>query len=193
MLIDDKREDIIESADSLFAHYGIKKTTMNDLSRACGMGKSSLYYYFHNKDDILNEVIKRRSNYLKQRISNEISKADNPIGKIKNYIKTKIIFLEETSNYYSRLSDEFLDKYSIVERVREEFIKDEIKIIGNILEDGVKKGIFDIEDIATTTLFIVVGLKGLVYPLIMDHEKKYDIKDVGNTMIRILLRGIENR
>ena len=40
--------EILSTAKALFAHHGLKKTTMEDIANSLGKGKSTLYYYFTN-------------------------------------------------------------------------------------------------------------------------------------------------
>ncbi|WP_431238828.1 TetR/AcrR family transcriptional regulator [Mycolicibacterium aichiense] len=49
----DRRGDILVVAARLFAERGYLNTTMTEIARACGLGQSSLYYWFRQKDDIL--------------------------------------------------------------------------------------------------------------------------------------------
>lgn len=55
---EDKREQILIAAKQIFARYGFKKTTVNDIGEAVGMTKSNLYFYFTNKKDLYNQVIR---------------------------------------------------------------------------------------------------------------------------------------
>lgn len=53
-MITDRRERIIQAADSLFKHYGVEKTTMEDISREAGIPRATMYLEFPNgKGDIL--------------------------------------------------------------------------------------------------------------------------------------------
>ncbi|APE18413.1 TetR/AcrR family transcriptional regulator [Mycobacterium crocinum] len=49
----DRRGDILVVAARLFAERGYLNTTMTEIARACGLGQSSLYYWFRQKEDIL--------------------------------------------------------------------------------------------------------------------------------------------
>ena len=40
---------IVGIASTVFSRFGFKKATMDDIARAAGMGKSSIYYYFKSK------------------------------------------------------------------------------------------------------------------------------------------------
>jgi AcrR family transcriptional regulator len=39
------REDVIQSAQQSFQQFGLHKTTMEDMAKAMGRGKSTLYYF----------------------------------------------------------------------------------------------------------------------------------------------------
>lgn len=56
---DRKRELIIESAMKRFSHYGIQKTTMNDIADDISVTQASLYYYFPDKTSLIVAVVKK--------------------------------------------------------------------------------------------------------------------------------------
>lgn len=49
---DSKVVIILEAARKRFAHFGISKTTMNEIAADIGMSKASLYYYFPDKEKL---------------------------------------------------------------------------------------------------------------------------------------------
>ena len=51
--------ETIESAKKLFQQFGLHKTTMEDIAKSAGKGKSTLYYYFKSKDEIFDKVIEK--------------------------------------------------------------------------------------------------------------------------------------
>ncbi len=48
-----RRDHILVVAARLFSEHGYLNTTMTEIARACGLGQSSLYYWFRQKEDIL--------------------------------------------------------------------------------------------------------------------------------------------
>lgn len=50
---------ILDAAETHFAHYGYRKTTMADIARACGMSVGNLYRHFKSKSDIAAAVVER--------------------------------------------------------------------------------------------------------------------------------------
>ena len=51
--MDDKRQRILEAARKRFRHYGVRKTTMQEIARDAGVAVGTLYLYFKDKDDLL--------------------------------------------------------------------------------------------------------------------------------------------
>ena len=59
------KEKIGRSAMQCFKKFGLDKTTLDDIAKAVGFNKASLYYYYKNKEDIFIEVaIKEGEQYL---------------------------------------------------------------------------------------------------------------------------------
>ncbi|TDQ10252.1 TetR/AcrR family transcriptional regulator [Pedobacter metabolipauper] len=56
---DKKRDVIIEGAVKRFIHYGIQKTTMNEIAEDLSVSKPSLYYYFPDKSSLIEGVIEK--------------------------------------------------------------------------------------------------------------------------------------
>lgn len=51
------------AAMECFEKYGLEKTTLEDISKAVGLNKSSLYYYYKSKEDIFIEAALREGEY----------------------------------------------------------------------------------------------------------------------------------
>lgn len=52
-----KRRDVILKSTRLFYYQGYVNTGINEILKVCNIPKGSFYYYFKNKEDLLNEVI----------------------------------------------------------------------------------------------------------------------------------------
>lgn len=56
---DKKRELILEGAIKRFMHFGIHKTTMNEIAEDLSVSKPSLYYYFPDKSSLVLGVVEK--------------------------------------------------------------------------------------------------------------------------------------
>lgn len=53
---DEQRTRILDAAAALFATRGYTASSMNEVARACGMTKATLYHYFRDKHAVLLEI-----------------------------------------------------------------------------------------------------------------------------------------
>lgn len=64
---DKKREMIIDCAMKRFSHFGIQKTTMNEIAEDIAVSQPSLYYYFPDKTSLIIAVIEKiAGDYIKE-------------------------------------------------------------------------------------------------------------------------------
>ncbi len=187
--MNEKKERIISAAKELIAQYGFKKTTMDEIAAKARMGKSTMYYYFKNKEDIFAEIVRIDSDLFRQKLIDAIQAAYSPQDKIMQYVRTRMLHLKELSNYYKTLTNEYLDHYFFIEQVREDFYSFENKILSDLIKEGIQQNIFTPCDIDVVVHMIAIAIKGLEYPLFI--QKEQDLEKDSKQMIEIIFKGIE--
>jgi AcrR family transcriptional regulator len=189
--MDDKKSRIVAVAKEMIALYGFKKTTMEEIATKARMGKSSMYYYFKNKEDIFAEIVRIDSDHFRQKLNEVIHSAYNPQDKIMQYVRTRMLHLKELSKYYKTLSNEYLDHYFFIEQVRENFYNFENKTLSDLINAGIKQNIFAPCEVDVVVNMIAIAIKGLEYPLFI--QKKQDLERDSKHMMEIIFKGIEIR
>jgi len=191
--MDEKKERILTIAEKIFARFGFRKTTMDEIAKMARMGKSTLYYYFKSKEDLLAEVIRKESQILRQKLHEAIGNANTPQEKISNYVLTRMKYMKELSNYYTTLTDDYFDHYAFIERERKAFTQHEIDTLTSLLGEGIAQGVFTMKEAETTAQMLILALKGLEHPLIIENGLPHGIEQVTNQMLQIFFKGIEIR
>jgi AcrR family transcriptional regulator len=181
----------LAAASKLFARFGLEKTTMVDISKASGKGKSSLYYYFESKEQVFAEVIKAEVIGLKATIKRSITNVDDPNVRFRVFFTSRSKYLNEKAHQYTSIRDEHLNNYSFIEDLTQEYSRWEVSTIAEILESGRKQGLFDLSNrgAASYAKAFHFALKSLEYPWIPDLTRE-EIEDNVNVLIDVLLRGI---
>jgi len=137
-IIDEKRELILKTACEILARQGFAKTTLDDIANAIGMKKSSLYYYYTNKDALLDDVMKREENQFCLRVEEALSKSESIIDKIINYEKAKFEYVQETIKLHDISTTVFHEvKSKLFEHIKR-IHSNEIERIKKLLDEGVK-------------------------------------------------------
>ncbi len=149
----DNRERLLRVAAKLFAANGYHATGMKDLERAAGLGRSSLYYQFSSKEELLFEIITR---YLRELIAfgDELLAMDMPaeerlrrlsrgvMGTIARDLSELTVCFREIHSVTGDRRGELLDLHRRYER-----------LWAQTLEAGVKEGVFRTADsLAVKTL-----------------------------------------
>ena len=55
-----KKSTVLDAAADVFAQYGFKRTTMNDIATAAGISRPALYLMFENKEHLFKELAAHR-------------------------------------------------------------------------------------------------------------------------------------
>jgi len=179
------KHKIVGIASSVFSKFGFKKATMDDIAKAAGMGKSSIYYYFKSKEEIFEAVVKKEAHALSLELEkNVIDVNDNPKDKIRNYVFIRMKYLKEMVNFYEALKNDYLANLTFTERIRRKYDKEEESTINKILEEGVDQGIFKLSNTKFAAMALVTFLKGLEKTMIIDEEM--DMKGLEKNLDDIL-------
>lgn len=62
-------ESILDAALECYTQQGISQTSIEDVAKAAGVGRTTIYRYVKNRDDLLNQVIVRDSQQQQQEMS----------------------------------------------------------------------------------------------------------------------------
>ena len=92
-------EEILQAALRLYRKYGTTKVTLDNVAKATGRSRSSLYYYFKNRDDIFQAVLDRIAEDVAIEIRLAVAAAGNLNDKIHAFCTTKI----KTSDEWKRV------------------------------------------------------------------------------------------
>ncbi|MCR6502285.1 TetR/AcrR family transcriptional regulator [Shinella sp. CPCC 101442] len=63
-----KREQILDGAKRVFMEQGFEAASMNDITRAAGVSKGTIYVYFQNKEDLFGDMIERERRRITETI-----------------------------------------------------------------------------------------------------------------------------
>jgi AcrR family transcriptional regulator len=184
---------ILESAAVLFQKWGLNKTTMEDIAKAAGKGKSTLYYYYPSKEEIfyivMSNITESIINISEEIISKEIKAED----KLKKYFLTFISEMKKFANLYEIVRGEIKDHPHLINRIRTKYDTEESKRIGEIINYGIKTREFkkfnqkDTDVIAYT---VVSTMRSLLIDLYIEN-KFYNDEERVNFLLDLIINGLK--
>lgn len=186
------REKFIEVARQLFARKGVENTTMNDIASASSKGRRTIYTYFKSKTEIFNAVIESETEKILTRLRVILAKPISPDEKLREYVGERFEAMKEIVGRNGSLRAGFFRDVRKVERAQRMISTKETAMLCEILDEGVKDGIFRISDVRKEAIVIIHAIQGLVVPYIRDSLKDngIDQEKIKEMTSDLILRGI---
>lgn len=98
------RQRLLDAARSLMTEQGIQRTSMEDIARAAGVSRGTLYTYAKSKDDVLLMSLAEESLNQLQSFATFLAPNVEPKDRLEGLLVQKILFYE-TSPFASMLAE----------------------------------------------------------------------------------------
>lgn len=128
----------MQNAIQVFETFGFEKTTLDDLGRAAGMNKTSLYYYFKNKDELYAEVLLNQFTHFSEAFSKRINRKNSSKSALKNFICEKPAFIQKYPLLYKAKYNEINTVSEPIQKAFAKIKKAEIQLLKELLSKGIK-------------------------------------------------------
>ncbi|EOC99927.1 TetR/AcrR family transcriptional regulator [Caldisalinibacter kiritimatiensis] len=170
---EERKREIAKVAKEVFLKKGYHKTKLSDISMECGIGRTTLYQYFKNKDDIFYFTMHQAIDELKKNLKNIINAQE------KSFLeKIKLIILElireyENNNMIVILTELWLilrrERIEVIEKIKERAIELR-KVFEYLLKEGIKAKEIKPIDIKSMSNTLYALVESLVIQLSLHKE-----------------------
>ncbi len=139
------RENIVSAASALFMERGIAATSMDDIAKAAGYSKATLYVYFENKEEIVGILVLNSMKKLDDYISSALIQHEATKARYDFICRGLVQYQEEFPFYFKMVLDkiniDFESKNYLPEEKETYQIGEEInEKIKDFLLSGMEKG-----------------------------------------------------
>jgi AcrR family transcriptional regulator len=141
------RELILDAAERLIGVLGYSKTTMDDVAKAAGVGKRTIYVHFPSKEEVVLSTIDRIVERLVERLRAQAA-ADGPAaGRIRAMLVERVMFRFDSVRDYSHGLDElFASLRPAYLARREKYFAAEAGVFADVLAAGHATEEFDVPE-----------------------------------------------
>lgn len=191
------QEQILSAARELFQKFGRDKVTMDDVAKAIGKGRSSLYYYYKNKDEVWVAVMTTELEEVLSAILQAVKDAPTLEEKLFAFCITKLKMMRKKRALYHITVATSRDASANVKSNparRKAHLKKESLILNQILSDGMNDGELQKLDKKEQDILVFVlisGLHGLEKE--MEIEKGYNLEPAIRTLTNMILNGLRSK
>lgn len=157
---DIRRQELMDIGFELYMKNGMGGFSIKDVVNHAGVATGLFYYYFKSKEDfvdeILNEFIVKNIEIIQQILtSNELL----VMQKMKNSLDIFWTFVEKLAPYKDASSFQTEQHYLLEQKLFMQLRP----LIQQVIEDGVKVGIFHTDNSFLTSGFILYGLSSIAH------------------------------
>ena len=156
-----RQTEILEAAGELFKTQGYVNTTIEAIIQQVGIAKGTFYYYFKSKEDILDALVHQMVNQLCEEYKKiadepEMSAMDKMQEMLRGQNKLSEQEMQLTENLHRP------DNRELHERINIEIILKISPIFAQVIEQGKKESVFNVENSLQTIQFLLAGSQFLL-------------------------------
>ena len=187
------RENIVSAASALFMERGIAATSMDDIAKAAGYSKATLYVYFENKEEIVGILVLNSMKKLDDYISSALIQHEATKARYDFICRGLVQYQEEFPFYFKMVLDKINIDFESQDYLPEEKetyqIGEEInEKIKDFLLSGMKKGDLRGDLEIMPAIFNFWGMLSGIIQLAANKEE-YIKKSMGLSKIKFLEYG----
>ncbi len=141
------QEQILQAARVLFEKHGFQKVTMDDVARAIGKGRSSLYYYYKSKDEVFDAVLDLEVSDIIAEITRAMAHVAAAEQKIRAFCAAKMRMARKRKSFFTTMeegmSPDEMSRYAQKKQAaRRAFTEGESALLRGAIINGKKSGEF---------------------------------------------------
>lgn len=181
-----RRHRVFVASTSLFMQKGFHETTMQEIAEAAGMGKSTLYDYFHIKDEILISYVEEEINSLMERVK-QITAQDSPSAeKLRQVMLAHMQYLIDNKAIYRMLTFE-VQRLSLNSQQRIQAMRHGYQdLLCQLIEDAICEGDFR----PVNSLLAARTILALLPPAVYTTRPTGTPEQMMNEVLDIFYKGV---
>lgn len=138
---EERKEEILDAAEKLFATKGFDNTSTGDILDAVGIARGTLYYHFKSKEEILDSVIQRMTNRLMQDAREIVRKKELPV--LERLTKAIMSLNVETKIGHEVMEQVHRPQNALMhQKMQERLLTGINPILTELMAEGIEEGIF---------------------------------------------------
>lgn len=183
-------ERIMDAAVRVFAKYGYKKATLEDIAAELGILASSMYAYTQSKRDLYEEAVRYVLLRWQGRVREAVAGAGSPREQLLTLMRTALLYLRGDGEFCALLrSDPSIFPMFPTVDPYEEINGQSAAMIADILERGAQSGDFRHMDAAAVADVIFSMYKSFIIRAYVHEESEYLEQYMENT-IDLIVNGV---
>jgi len=191
---EETRTRILMAASERFTQFGYNKTTMAEIAEDCDMSAANLYRFFKNKLDIganlacscLDTEVQETKEIVQQDQRPAAERLNDIVMQILTYTHGQWANNPRMNEMVNAICEARMD-------IVDEYKREQHSILVELLEDGIQRDEFSIDDVHDTAEAILTAITAFSMPLLMPLYTFDIFEKRAKSVVRLLLTGLMKR
>lgn len=185
------RQEILDTALKLFSERGFHNVSMQQIADVSEFAVGTLYNFFESKEMLFEELISRCGEKIIGTLTAILDAPGTEVERLTNYIRYSPVLLEEQAEFIKLYVSELGTKGAKLSKrpQMENFDAVLNTRLQQLLEAGIRKGIFRSVDPAITTKAIHSTIETLAFEIAGRFDKA-EVKDMFDKVEQLFIGGL---
>jgi TetR/AcrR family transcriptional regulator, cholesterol catabolism regulator len=190
---EDKMQEILEAAISLFSSKGYIQTSMADIAEAVNMTKGGIYHYLDKKEDALVHIHNQMTDAFLSSFKESVASAVDPRDKLANWLRAHLYLMKEygphVNIFFTQLN--FIKKSEYYDSIVTK--RDEIsETLFSIIREGQKQKKFREDIHPRVAAFLIFGMLNWFYQW-FNPDGPRSIEKILEDVRLLVFKGMEEK
>lgn len=186
----DKHRRILEAAVRVFARKGFFRSRVSEIAAEAGVADGTIYLYFQNKDDILISLFEETMEQAVAEFREALKAADGAASRLAALVRLHLEAFQANPDLAAVFQVELRRSGRFMRQYRKEGLKHYLDLIGEIIEEGQRQGIFAADLPSGPVKGLIFGTLDEVVSAWVLAGGKYDLTAQADAITALLLHGI---
>ena len=186
----EKYNSIIEAAVKVIAENGYHNSQVSKIAREAGVADGTIYLYFQNKEDVLVSLFRVKMGDFTASARQELKHLENPHEKLAKLISLHFTMLEANRNLALVMQIQLRQSDAVIRKGIAAPLKDYLKIIEEIISQGMHTGSFREDVNLKLARHMVFGTMDEVTTSWVMSQRQYKLTDQIEPVYNLLARAL---
>lgn len=191
--IESVKNQILDSAIDVFCKYGYSKVSMDDIAKAWGKSRTTLYYYYKNKLEIFEALALKGYNDVITYAAAGTSAEQNIETNLQEYMHRRFAKMLALVRDNEHIIQDVKDNIEVAKRLYTSLMEDEIRNIRNIIKWALHKneiGSLHKDEIDLLSHVLVTTMRSYEEELVL-FKHVQEINSKIDWLLRIVCKGLK--
>lgn len=139
---DERKNEILDAADTLFSKKGFDGTSISDIIEKVGVARGTIYYHFKSKEDIMDALIERHN--VEMLIAAKEIANNKSISVVRRLVQTIMAMNIEKNGNSEVIVHMHKPQNALMHQKIQKMMLEKIPpILTEIIKDGIEQGLLD--------------------------------------------------